>query len=59
MPQVTENADGTRTLSLSSDELTTVRRLVDEHVPELKKVLEFADSREVRATIDFLRSALS
>lgn len=59
MPQVTENEDGTKTLSINSDELRVVKEMLEQHVPEFKKVWDFLEGPGVKATVDFVKSALT
>ncbi|MER7007264.1 hypothetical protein ABT297_30075 [Dactylosporangium sp. NPDC000555] len=59
MPKISDNEDGTQTLSINSAELRVVKRLLDEHVPEFKRVVQFFDEPQVRATIGFFKSAIS
>ncbi len=58
MPQVNDNEDGTKTLSVNSSELHAVKKLIDDHVPGVKKAWEFLEGPGVRATVDFVKHAL-
>jgi hypothetical protein len=56
MPKITDNEDGTMSFSLNSAELTG---LFDQHVPDLRKAVRLLDSPDVKATLNFLKSAVS
>lgn len=59
MPQVIDNADGTKTLTINSGELRVLRNWLVRQVPDVKRVLQLVDSPDVRATLDFLKSGLA
>jgi hypothetical protein len=58
MPEVIDNADGTKTLTVNSNELRAVKDLLDEHAPGVKKVVQALDGPGVRTTLSFVRSAV-
>jgi len=58
MPQVSDNEDGTKTLSINSGELQAVKRMLDDHVPGFKKFVEFLEGEQVRATVDFIKHSI-
>ncbi|MDI1461466.1 hypothetical protein QEZ54_10835 [Catellatospora sp. KI3] len=59
MPRVTDNEDGTQTLSIDSTELAPIKKIIDEYLPELKKVADLAGKPEVKETVAFFKRALT
>lgn len=59
MPRVTDNEDGSKTLSIDSTELMPLKQILEEHLPGLKKAWDFAGKPEVKETLDFFKRALT
>lgn len=58
VPQIIDNEDGSKTLTINSNELRELRNLLDRTVPGFKQVVSAVDAPGVRATVDFLKAAL-
>ena len=58
MPQLIDNPDGTKSLTINSSELRLLRDRLIHHVPDAKKVVRFIEAPEVRTTFEFIKSAL-
>ncbi|GAA4705999.1 hypothetical protein [Phytohabitans rumicis] len=59
MPQVVDNKDGTKTFTVNSAELRVLRNFLHARIPGFKQALDVVDGPQVRATLDFVKSALS
>ncbi|MEV6926504.1 hypothetical protein AB0M46_18670 [Dactylosporangium sp. NPDC051485] len=58
MPQVTDNPDGTKTLSINSEELRALRSLLLDRVPDVKKVVRAIESPQFKASVEFLKAVI-
>ena len=56
MPQVTRNDDGSRTLTITSNEL---RSLLEDRVPRFGTAVRVLKEPDVRAVLDFVRAVVS
>lgn len=58
MPHVTDNPDGTKTLSINSEELRALRSVLLNRVPDVKKAVRVVESPEFKATVEFLKAVI-
>jgi hypothetical protein len=59
MPLLTDNDDGTTSITINSDELRALKQWLEEYLPGYKKAVQIVDGPEVRAVLRFLRSAIT